>query len=137
MVRRSGPSDEAAAPPPPYLAWMHEVKEVEKHFGTSLARGLSADKVASQRALWGANELQKEPPKPLWKLVLEQFDDPLVKAREAAPQPLRPAPPRAGARSHAGGRPRFCCSRRRCRWAFRTRRRRPSPTPSPSSWSPA
>lgn len=85
MPRRSvaqQPADGGPPPgPPPYPAWAHEVGEVERHFGTSLARGLSADRAAALHALHGFNELTKEPPKPLWKLVAEQFDDPLVKAR--------------------------------------------------------
>jgi Ca2+-transporting ATPase len=52
---------------------------VLKHFNVSETTGLSADAVASQRALHGFNELDKEDGTPLWKLVLEQFDDALVK----------------------------------------------------------
>ncbi|TYZ63331.1 hypothetical protein PybrP1_004131 [[Pythium] brassicae (nom. inval.)] len=52
---------------------------VLKHFNVSEEAGLSAAAVAAQRAAHGFNELDKEEGTPLWKLVLEQFDDALVK----------------------------------------------------------
>ena len=48
------------------------------------AKGLTSDQVSTKRAEYGWNELDKEDPKPLWKLVLEQFDDTLVKILLAA-----------------------------------------------------
>ena len=67
-----------------FAPWTKTVAAVEEYFGTSLAVGLTAQKVAAARARYGYNELDKEAGKPLWKLVLEQFDDPLVKARTGA-----------------------------------------------------
>lgn len=52
---------------------------VLKHFNVSEDVGLSAAAVDAQRAAHGFNELDKEEGTPLWKLVLEQFDDALVK----------------------------------------------------------
>ncbi|KAJ0396361.1 hypothetical protein ATCC90586_002260 [Pythium insidiosum] len=52
---------------------------VLKHFNVDEERGLSASAVEAQRARFGYNELAKEEGTPLWKLVLEQFDDALVK----------------------------------------------------------
>ena len=69
---------------------------MEAHFGTSLAKGLTTSQVTAARARYGYNELDKEASKPLWKLVLEQFDDPLVKARAAATHRTAPAPRRRG-----------------------------------------
>lgn len=46
--------------------------------------GLTDQQVASQRAIWGTNELDKEDPKSMWALFVEQFDDPLVKILLAA-----------------------------------------------------
>ena len=66
-----------------FAPWTKTVAAVEKHFGTSVAAGLTAQQVVAARARYGFNELDKEAGKPLWKLVLEQFDDPLVKARRA------------------------------------------------------
>lgn len=50
-----------------------------KHFDVTEEKGLSAAAVEKQRAAFGFNELDKEESTPLWKLVLEQFDDALVK----------------------------------------------------------
>ncbi|EFN55787.1 hypothetical protein CHLNCDRAFT_145247 [Chlorella variabilis] len=60
-------------------AWAAPTDEVLKHHGTDLAAGLSSSEVEARRAKCGYNELQKAPGTPLWKLVLEQFDDTLVK----------------------------------------------------------
>ena len=96
----------AASAGGPFRAWTQSVAAVEAHFGTSLAKGLSAPQVTAARARYGFNELDKEAAKPLWKLVLEQFDDPLVKAR--TPQTRRQPCGHAGesradaaARAHA------------------------------------
>ena len=40
-----------------------------------------ADQVEAKRSVYGYNELEKPPQTPLWKLVLQQFDDVLVKVR--------------------------------------------------------
>lgn len=58
--------------------------EVFEHYGVDPARGLTAAQVAEKRDVHGYNELDKEDPTPLWKLVLEQFDDTLVKILLAA-----------------------------------------------------
>lgn len=41
--------------------------------------GLSLAEVEKRRAKYGENALEKEPPTPVWKLILDQFDDLLVK----------------------------------------------------------
>eukprot|EP01025_Chloroclados_australasicus_P008335 TRINITY_DN1291_c0_g3_i2.p1 TRINITY_DN1291_c0_g3~~TRINITY_DN1291_c0_g3_i2.p1 ORF type:complete len:1102 (-),score=187.46 TRINITY_DN1291_c0_g3_i2:900-4205(-) len=56
-----------------------KAQEVCKLLGVDPLVGLSEKDVQERRAKYGLNELQKEPPTPLWKLVLEQFDDMLVK----------------------------------------------------------
>ena len=53
--------------------------EVVQSAGASLETGLDSDQVAERRTACGFNELEKPPSKPIWKLVLEQFDDTLVK----------------------------------------------------------
>lgn len=62
--------------------WERSPDEVlAKVLGVSRSKGLSDAKgeVAARRADHGFNELEKAPKKALWKLVLEQFDDALVK----------------------------------------------------------
>ena len=59
--------------------WAKEVRQVEKELGTSLRSGLSAGAVAKKRDKHGWNELEKEEGTTFWAMVLEQFDDPLVR----------------------------------------------------------
>lgn len=66
-----------------YPAWVKSPKEVQEHFQVDIATGLSADEVDRRRAEYGHNELTKEPPTPIWKLIMEQFDDTLVKVEVA------------------------------------------------------
>ena len=93
------PRKEKAPEGEKYAAWTQDVSAVLSHYGVDPAKGLSEAQVKQSRAKFGFNELDKEEGKPLWKLVLEQFDDPLVKARA-----------RGGARGGAG-----------TRWARRVR----------------
>ena len=62
-----------------YPAWVHSPEETAAHYGLDIDAGLSESQVQQQRDVFGYNELEKTPGKPLWKLVLEQFDDMLVK----------------------------------------------------------
>ncbi|KAI5422080.1 calcium-transporting ATPase, endoplasmic reticulum-type [Lathyrus oleraceus] len=63
----------------PFPAWSWSVEECLKEYGVKLDKGLSSNEVQRRREKYGWNELAKEKGKPLWKLVLEQFDDVLVK----------------------------------------------------------
>lgn len=49
------------------------------HYETSLSNGLSEKEAQRRLMINGPNELEKEKPTPMWKLVLEQFDDYLIK----------------------------------------------------------
>ncbi len=82
-MRASSNGAASSAPAGYFPAWARSVKDVAAHWGVDPTRGLCAEQVAAQRAAFGFNELDKEDAKPLWKLVLEQFDDPLVKARSS------------------------------------------------------
>lgn len=55
------------------------VNDVLKFFNVSDEIGLTEKQVKSSQETYGLNELPEEEGKPLWKLVLEQFDDLLVK----------------------------------------------------------
>lgn len=68
----------------PFPAWSWSVDECLEEYGVKLEKGLSSNEVQKRREKYGWNELAKEKGKPLWKLVLEQFDDMLVKILLAA-----------------------------------------------------
>jgi Ca2+-transporting ATPase len=53
--------------------------ELYDFFDLDPSKGLTTAQVEEKRKECGWNELDKEDPTPLWKLVLEQFDDTLVK----------------------------------------------------------
>jgi len=59
--------------------WGQATHEVLESLSVSLENGLSTKKVEELRKEFGSNELDKEEGTPLWKLVLAQFDDLLVK----------------------------------------------------------
>ncbi|GAA0170196.1 primary active transporter [Lithospermum erythrorhizon] len=59
--------------------WSLSVEQCLKELSVKLGKGLSSYEVENRREIYGWNELQKEKGKPLWRLVLEQFDDMLVK----------------------------------------------------------
>ena len=64
-----------------YPAWARSAEDTAAHHGVDIKVGLTAEQVAAKRRQYGYNELEKQPGKPLWRLVLEQFDDMLVKVR--------------------------------------------------------
>ncbi|KAI3437882.1 hypothetical protein D9Q98_000327 [Chlorella vulgaris] len=64
---------------PVFPAWSVSAEEALQHHGVQLASGLSSSEVEARRSKYGFNELEKAPGTPLWKLILEQFDDTLVK----------------------------------------------------------
>uniref|UniRef100_A0A3B3CQY3 Calcium-transporting ATPase n=1 Tax=Oryzias melastigma TaxID=30732 RepID=A0A3B3CQY3_ORYME len=55
------------------------VEEVYSHFCVNESTGLSLEEVKRQKDKWGLNELPAEEGKSLWELVLEQFEDLLVR----------------------------------------------------------
>ncbi|XP_068167037.1 sarcoplasmic/endoplasmic reticulum calcium ATPase 2 [Antennarius striatus] len=55
------------------------VEEVYSFFSVNESTGLSLDEVKRQKEKWGLNELPAEEGKSLWELVLEQFEDLLVR----------------------------------------------------------
>jgi Ca2+ transporting ATPase len=61
------------------LAWTRSKEEVLKYFDVDEEKGLSDAQVKAAQEKYGPNELPTEEGKPLWKLILEQFDDLLVK----------------------------------------------------------
>ncbi|KAL1521948.1 hypothetical protein AB1Y20_021595 [Prymnesium parvum] len=61
------------------MSWAKPAEEVFAAHGTHPKDGLKSSQVAKLREEFGMNELDKEEGTPLWKLVLQQFDDLLVK----------------------------------------------------------
>lgn len=61
------------------LAWTRSRDEVLNYFNVEEDKGLSDAQVKAAQEKYGKNELPAEEQKPLWKLILEQFDDLLVK----------------------------------------------------------
>ncbi|XP_059844155.1 sarcoplasmic/endoplasmic reticulum calcium ATPase 2 [Hypanus sabinus] len=55
------------------------VDEVLAYFNVNETTGLSLEQVKKQKERWGPNELPAEEGKSLWELVLEQFEDLLVR----------------------------------------------------------
>jgi len=70
--------------PLPQHPYYDEVPKVLSDLKVDPAVGLSDKEVEARRAEYGSNELEKQPGKSMFELVLEQFDDPLVKILLAA-----------------------------------------------------
>lgn len=63
-----------------YPAWSHTVEEVlEHHEVEDVCRGLDSAEAEKRLETYGPNELKKAPSASMLELVLEQFDDTLVK----------------------------------------------------------
>ncbi|XP_068649988.1 calcium-transporting ATPase, endoplasmic reticulum-type-like [Aristolochia californica] len=62
-----------------FPAWSWSVEQCLKEYNVKSEKGLASYEVEKRRGRYGWNELDKEKGKPLWRLVLEQFDDMLVK----------------------------------------------------------
>nr|UYL70873.1 Atp2a [Platynereis dumerilii] len=60
-------------------AWTKPGDEVINYFKSDIETGLSDEQVARNQEKYGPNELPAEEGKSLWELILEQFDDLLVK----------------------------------------------------------
>ncbi|KAJ4764134.1 hypothetical protein LUZ62_074509 [Rhynchospora pubera] len=62
-----------------FPAWARSVEECEAEFKASAEHGLRSDDVVSMRRVYGWNELEKHSGPSIWQLVLEQFNDTLVR----------------------------------------------------------
>lgn len=67
-----------------FPAWAKPVHECVAEYEADLQSGLSSAEARRRLEKFGFNELEKQAGHPLWKLVLEQFDDMLVKILLAA-----------------------------------------------------
>lgn len=62
-----------------YAAWSKDVKECEEKYQVRKEYGLSADEVEKRKQIYGLNELEKHDGPSIFKLVLDQFNDTLVR----------------------------------------------------------
>ncbi|KAJ3699448.1 hypothetical protein LUZ61_003153 [Rhynchospora tenuis] len=62
-----------------FPAWARSVEECEAEFKVRAEHGLRSDDVESRRRVYGWNELEKHSGPSIWQLVLEQFNDTLVR----------------------------------------------------------
>ncbi|KAL8129004.1 hypothetical protein V2J09_018159 [Rumex salicifolius] len=62
-----------------FAAWAKDVKECEEKFGVSRDFGLSTEEVENRRKIYGLNELEKHEGPSILRLVLDQFNDTLVR----------------------------------------------------------
>lgn len=67
-----------------FPAWSKNVKECEDHYQVHRDFGLSVSEVEKRRQIYGFNELEKHEGVSIFKLILEQFNDTLVRILLAA-----------------------------------------------------
>ncbi|KAL0417790.1 UNVERIFIED_CONTAM: Calcium-transporting ATPase 4, endoplasmic reticulum-type [Sesamum radiatum] len=59
--------------------WSKDVRECEEKYQVSRERGLSEDDVQKRRQIYGLNELEKHEGPSIFRLILDQFNDTLVR----------------------------------------------------------
>ncbi|KAF3658775.1 Calcium-transporting ATPase 4, endoplasmic reticulum-type [Capsicum annuum] len=62
-----------------FPAWSKDVKECEEKFEVNRNCGLSEDEVVKRRQIYGFNELEKHEGQSILRLILDQFNDTLVR----------------------------------------------------------
>ncbi|PKI62159.1 hypothetical protein CRG98_017532 [Punica granatum] len=67
-----------------FPAWAREIEECEKHYETNRKYGLKSDDVQKRQSIYGLNELEKHEGQSIWSLILDQFNDTLVRILLAA-----------------------------------------------------
>ena len=67
-----------------FKAWAKDVRECEEQFKVNVKVGLNHDEVENRRKIYGLNELEKHEGQSIWSLILEQFNDTLVRILLAA-----------------------------------------------------
>lgn len=70
---KSGKNEDSFKP------WSKDVKECEEKYGVSRDFGLSSEEIEKKIQIYGLNELEKHDGPSIWKLVLDQFNDTLVR----------------------------------------------------------
>ncbi|KAF5197620.1 Calcium-transporting ATPase 1, endoplasmic reticulum-type [Thalictrum thalictroides] len=67
-----------------YPAWAKDVQDCLKEFKVDKDQGLTTQEVEKRQQIYGLNELEKHDGPSIWKLVLDQFNDTLVRILLAA-----------------------------------------------------
>ncbi|XP_062081932.1 calcium-transporting ATPase 4, endoplasmic reticulum-type-like [Humulus lupulus] len=67
-----------------FPAWSKDVRECEENFEVNQELGLSSDEVEKRRERYGLNELEKHEGQSILKLIIDQFNDTLVRILLAA-----------------------------------------------------
>ncbi|XP_047311269.1 calcium-transporting ATPase 4, endoplasmic reticulum-type-like [Impatiens glandulifera] len=62
-----------------FPAWARDVKDCEKRYGVTRENGLSNEEVEKKRQIHGFNELTKHEGPSIFRLILDQFNDTLVR----------------------------------------------------------
>lgn len=62
-----------------FPAWAKSLDECEKHYGVRKRIGLKSADVERRRKIYGLNELEKHEGPSIWSLILEQFNDTLIR----------------------------------------------------------
>ncbi|KAK4761956.1 hypothetical protein SAY87_029840 [Trapa incisa] len=62
-----------------FPAWAREIEECVKRYDTSRSTGLSSEDAGRRQRVYGLNELEKHEGPSIWNLILEQFNDTLVR----------------------------------------------------------
>lgn len=62
-----------------FPAWAKSLDECEKHYGVRKRIGLKSAEVERRRKIYGLNELEKHEGPSIWSLILEQFNDTLIR----------------------------------------------------------
>lgn len=62
-----------------FAPWGKDVKECEEKYGVRRDLGLSSEEVERRRKVYGLNELEKHDGPSIWRLILDQFNDTLVR----------------------------------------------------------
>ncbi|XWS43668.1 hypothetical protein CRYUN_Cryun16bG0123000 [Craigia yunnanensis] len=65
--------------PDVFPAWAKDIQECEKHYKVNKKSGLSSAEVENRRKIYGYNELEKHEGQSIWSLILDQFNDTLVR----------------------------------------------------------
>ncbi|XWS59758.1 hypothetical protein CRYUN_Cryun08bG0149000 [Craigia yunnanensis] len=65
--------------PDVFPAWAKDIQECEKHYQVNKKLGLSSAELENRRKIYGYNELEKHEGQSIWSLILDQFNDTLVR----------------------------------------------------------